>query len=128
MEIFNNEIVSCSAFLKCIELDKNIICYDCLKDIFKNYYHKFEISNILDEIRLEEKPKYRKKPISTKIIKQVFKKYGFKCMKCGSEEKLQIDHIKSEYCGGKTEIDNLQVLCKFCNQSKGIKDIDYRKQ
>jgi len=38
---------------------------------------------------------------------------------CGSVESLNIDHIKPLSLGGKSEIENLQILCRFCNSSKG---------
>lgn len=43
-----------------------------------------------------------------------------KCVHCGSSENLQVDHIVPVALGGKTELSNLQVLCKLCNCSKGI--------
>lgn len=44
------------------------------------------------------------------------------CSVCGSTEQPQVDHIVPVARGGKTERANLQVLCKFCNVSKGAKD------
>jgi hypothetical protein len=42
-----------------------------------------------------------------------------KCVKCGAEEKLHIDHIVPFSKGGTTTLANLQTLCQFCNLSKG---------
>ena len=53
--------------------------------------------------------------------------YGFKCLSCGSNEALEVDHIKPVSSGGKTEFDNLQILCKKCNMEKGINLVDYRQ-
>lgn len=47
-----------------------------------------------------------------------------KCCVCGSKNSPQIDHIVPISRGGKTELSNLQVLCKFCNTSKGSKNFD----
>lgn len=47
-----------------------------------------------------------------------------KCKKCGSESQLEIDHIIPVSKGGKTEVSNLQILCKQCNIKKGAKS-DY---
>lgn len=65
-----------------------------------------------------------------KLRNQVFKKYGYKCMKCGYEDKSNhIDHIKpkSKFPELKFDFDNLQVLCKLCNFEKSNRlIIDYR--
>jgi 5-methylcytosine-specific restriction endonuclease McrA len=44
-----------------------------------------------------------------------------KCVNCGATESLEIDHIFPISKGGKTEIVNLQVLCKKCNSEKSAK-------
>ena len=41
------------------------------------------------------------------------------CAHCGATDQLQVDHILAVAKGGKTERNNLQVLCKPCNISKG---------
>ncbi len=48
--------------------------------------------------------------------------YVCKCVKCGKELRLnecEADHIIPWSKGGKTDMDNLQFLCKKCNASKG---------
>jgi 5-methylcytosine-specific restriction endonuclease McrA len=47
-----------------------------------------------------------------------------KCNYCGSVDNLQVDHIYPVSKGGKTESNNLQVLCRKCNQSKSNKIIE----
>lgn len=59
----------------------------------------------------------------------VFSCYENKCMKCGSLDRLEVDHIKpySVYPEFATDFNNLQILCKSCNCSKNNKEIiDYR--
>jgi 5-methylcytosine-specific restriction endonuclease McrA len=41
------------------------------------------------------------------------------CKMCGATERLEVDHIKPISAGGRTEVGNLQVLCRSCNASKG---------
>lgn len=50
---------------------------------------------------------------------------GFACRACSSVENLVIDHIEPLINGGFSVLDNLQLLCKFCNASKGVRDMDY---
>jgi 5-methylcytosine-specific restriction endonuclease McrA len=51
-------------------------------------------------------------------IKDLFKKYNYCCAKCKSGEKLTIDHILPKCEGGLNNIENLQILCKSCNNHK----------
>ena len=55
---------------------------------------------------------------------QAYKKQGHKCKHCGKEfkfEEMQGDHIIPWSLGGHTTIDNLQMLCRKCNNDKGNK-------
>lgn len=64
------------------------------------------------------------------LRKLVFSMYQNKCMKCGDDNCiLHIDHIKprSKYPELQADLDNLQILCGYCNISKGNREeIDYR--
>ena len=42
------------------------------------------------------------------------------CQKCGSSWDLEIDHIIAVALGGKTELENLRLLCRNCNQRSRI--------
>ena len=46
------------------------------------------------------------------------KRDGLVCKICGSVENLQIDHKKPLSLGGSSALENLQLLCGFCNASK----------
>lgn len=54
---------------------------------------------------------------------------NYKCRCCGRALgkgiKLETDHIVPVKMGGKTVLDNLQVLCKTCNLEKGIQMISF---
>jgi 5-methylcytosine-specific restriction endonuclease McrA len=52
----------------------------------------------------------------------IFSRDQYKCIKCGSTEDLQIDHIVSVYKIGLSanHIENLQTLCKVCNAGKEV--------
>jgi 5-methylcytosine-specific restriction endonuclease McrA len=44
---------------------------------------------------------------------------GYQCARCGSQDNLTIDHIVPLSKGGSDDLDNLQLLCKTHNSSKG---------
>lgn len=54
------------------------------------------------------------------------KKYGNKCLKCGSRGPLQRDHVVPLALGGRNDIDNIQPLCGPCNFEKHTSVVDYR--
>lgn len=96
------------------------------KNYHKNYAHIHRIKN------LESQKKRRKvkneSPNKLKISdwKKILNFYDEKCLKCGSNKNITIDHIIPISLGGQHNIGNVQPLCKSCNSSKGIKIIDYR--
>ena len=49
-----------------------------------------------------------------------FVRDGRKCVDCGSNENLTIDHIKPQIFGGTGELDNLATRCRSCNSRKGV--------
>lgn len=51
--------------------------------------------------------------------------YGSKCAKCGAEKNLTIDHVVPICKGGGHNIENLQILCRSCNNKKGAEVIRY---
>ena len=65
--------------------------------------------------------KIRKDIISQRLRNEVLSRDNYQCAFCKSKEHLSIDHIKPEALGGKTILENLQVLCRSCNSKKGIK-------
>ena len=60
--------------------------------------------------------------VSNKMRFSIYKRDGYRCRMCGRSglfHDLEIDHIKPVSKGGKSTYDNLQTLCKRCNQQKG---------
>jgi hypothetical protein len=58
--------------------------------------------------------------ISVKTKKEVWQKSGGKCANCHSEFALENDHVVPVALGGSSEISNLRVLCRNCNQRAAI--------
>lgn len=80
-----------------------------------------------------KEPEPRKK-IPKELRLKVYHRDGFRCKWCGASRsngaELTIDHITPKALGGTDDIDNLQTLCKECNQDKAalIIDIDNLKK
>lgn len=51
----------------------------------------------------------------------VYARDGWRCLHCGSGERLTLDHIYPYSLGGSDAIENLQTLCRPCNSRKGAK-------
>lgn len=76
----------------------------------------------LPDLEYEEKPSKSKRNfdkeenVTFQRIKKVIPKTP--CAYCGSTKDLELDHIKTYYEGGKSEIGNLQWLCHSCHWKK----------
>ena len=49
----------------------------------------------------------------------VWNRDGGRCVKCGSNQRLEFDHVIPVALGGANTARNLQLLCETCNRSKG---------
>lgn len=63
--------------------------------------------------------RYAKKKIRPAVREAVYERDRWRCVWCGSDRDLSLDHIVAEWSGGGHAIDNLQTLCLSCNCSKG---------
>ena len=71
------------------------------------------------ERREDIQPTYRRRPIPDDVKMFVWRRDGGCCVTCGSQEKLEFDHIIPLSKGGSDTARNLQLLCESCNRSKG---------
>lgn len=67
-----------------------------------------------------ERTDYRKK-VPAWIRDHVFERDAYACVQCGAVEDLTLDHIHPWSLGGKDTVNNLRVLCRPCNSSKGAR-------
>lgn len=56
----------------------------------------------------------------------LFRRDMYKCLCCGSDKNLSVDHINPVRHNGENKLYNLQTLCTMCNSIKGGTYKDYR--
>ena len=61
----------------------------------------------------------RREPIPRAVRLAVFERDRGACVECGSQFDIQYDHVIPLALGGANTVQNLQILCAPCNQSKG---------
>jgi len=65
--------------------------------------------------------------IPRSVKANVVKRDSSQCQNCGSTHKVQIDHIIPIGRGGKSETNNLRLLCRNCNLRAGIQDFGLKR-
>jgi len=68
-----------------------------------------------------EEKNVQREPIPRDVQDRVWNRDGGKCVRCGSNEKLEFDHIIPHSKGGANTYRNIQLLCEKCNRSKSDK-------
>lgn len=64
-------------------------------------------------------PIRQREAIPREVKLAVWKRDGGRCVECGSDFDLQYDHVIPFSMNGASTVQNLQLLCAPCNQSKG---------
>jgi 5-methylcytosine-specific restriction endonuclease McrA len=59
-----------------------------------------------------------RKPIPAEVRREVWRRDGGACVKCGSRRNLEYDHIVPVSKGGSNTARNIELLCEACNRSK----------
>jgi hypothetical protein len=89
---------------------------------------KIEITK--GEITKGEKPKAavsdgkisRPKNLTAAVARKVWRRAGSACEVCGSTFALEIDHRVPRAKGGSSDVDNLRLICRSCNQRAAIEE------
>lgn len=63
--------------------------------------------------------KRKREPIPKDVRLAVWARDGGCCVECGSDFDIQYDHIIPFSMGGASTVENMQLLCARCNQTKG---------
>jgi len=117
---FKDRLLDAASDLKLCSVAMDIICehetYHLQKvEILK---HKRAESRIIDSRREEFRTALKKRD-------------GWFCKECQALEDLEIDHVRALSMGGLSTMENLQLLCRFCNTRKSGRSMNYlsrRKQ
>lgn len=87
------------------------ICMSCLSDLYFEHANPYEKS--------EEAIFIKRAVITEEVRNRVFERDRYRCVRCGNDKDLSIDHIIPFSKGGLTKEENFQTLCKSCNSRKG---------
>jgi 5-methylcytosine-specific restriction endonuclease McrA len=63
---------------------------------------------------------HRDKVIAESVRLFIWQRDRGQCVKCGSQKRLEFDHIIPIAEGGSSTERNIQLLCETCNRSKGV--------
>ena len=92
----------------------------CAERIMRKLRNPSDESTITGETPPPDEP-------SDEVKQKVKERDNYRCLCCGQNGQLQVDHINPKYHGGNHSLDNLQTLCVNCNRIKGIhKAINFR--
>jgi Arc/MetJ-type ribon-helix-helix transcriptional regulator len=117
-----NDVIEVQAEVQKYESESEVcaLAIRLIKD-FEN--RKKHYKGIRDHI---DKERHKLDSRRKSLLMVVGQRDGFFCASCKRTQNLCLDHIKSLALGGYTIATNLQLLCKLCNDKKGIKEIDFR--
>lgn len=68
--------------------------------------------------KIEKVVRVSREPITASVKMFVWQRDSGRCVKCGSQERLEFDHIIPVVKGGSSTERNLQLLCEPCNRAK----------
>jgi 5-methylcytosine-specific restriction endonuclease McrA len=75
-----------------------------------------EVETLENYARLEGASR---EPIPEEVRLFVWRRDKGQCIRCGSRERLEFDHLIPVIAGGSSTERNVQLLCESCNRSKG---------
>jgi len=83
--------------------------------------HKRQISQKAQELYSDIPVDDKRIELSDEVKSFIWTRDGGKCVRCGSREKLEFDHIIPFSKGGSNTARNIELLCEKCNREKSAK-------
>jgi 5-methylcytosine-specific restriction endonuclease McrA len=74
-----------------------------------------------EEKQIAEERRRASRYVPAHVQQRVYARDQGRCVECGSTTQLQYDHILPYSKGGGNQEENIQLLCKRCNQKKGAR-------
>ena len=74
---------------------------------------------IIEEDCIPQENNGARRAIPIDIQREVWRRDQGRCARCGSQERLEFDHIIPFSMGGSSTTRNIQLLCEKCNRAKG---------
>lgn len=102
------------------QIEKDKIKAKLLEKKKKREIEKLALQELIDEGEIFPEANKRP-PIPKTVVDAVWNRDRGKCVYCGSNENLHLDHIIPFSKGGDTSVENLQLLCQKCNLEKSNK-------
>jgi 5-methylcytosine-specific restriction endonuclease McrA len=137
--------VECESGISLFELTKGSSrthCPDCVKRMkplmtslsdeeYDDWLHPERVSIAENRTASESARWVRKFAAESNFTKAELKElctyYANRCLCCGASAPLVADHVIPLSRGGDHDITNIQPLCKPCNNRKGTRNTDYRR-
>lgn len=69
----------------------------------------------------------RRRFVPAALKREIWRRDGGKCTRCGSRHALEIDHRRPFAMGGSTNFGNLRLLCRSCNQFVAVRAFGVEK-
>lgn len=102
------------------QIEKDKVKAKLLEKKKQREIEKLALQELIDEGEIFPEANKRP-PIPRDVVDAVWNRDHGKCVYCGSDENLHLDHIIPFSKGGDTSVENLQLLCQKCNLEKSNK-------
>jgi hypothetical protein len=86
-----------------------------------------EIERLANQRFIELAAVWRRRTIPACTRREVWERDEGRCVRCGGDEGLAMDHVIPFSEGGSDAADNLQLLCAPCHCGKGTRTLDFRR-